>query len=131
MLLRKAECLPRWPLRDRRYRLFQLHIENGDAVGIIHLYFPIDSVLRGDRALTQQAQRAPVVSAIDFFLLLANPGVEMEDRVKRQTIDQNPAIADSHSALFSQVASGMPSGCRCLGSQFIHEHRDFRGGRRH
>src|SRR5437762_3874628 len=128
MLLRDAECLPRGPLRDRRYRLFQLHIENGNAVGIIHLYFPIDSVLRGDRGLTQQAQRAPVVFFIDFFLLIANPGMEMEDRVKRQAIDQKPAIADSHSALFSQVASGMPSGCWCAGSQLVHEHRDFGGG---
>ena len=99
MLLRDAECLPRGPLRDRRYRLFQLHIENGNAVGIIHLYFPIDSVLRGDRGLTQQAQRAPVVSFIDFFLLIANPGMEMEDRVKRQAIDQKPAIADSYVAI--------------------------------
>ena len=36
----------------------------------------------------------------------------MENRVKWQAINENPAIADPHSALFSQVASLMPSGCR-------------------
>ena len=53
----------------------------------------------------------------------------MENCVKRQAINKNPAIADFYSALFSKIANSMASGCWGAGSQFIHEHRNSGGGR--
>ena len=55
MLLRNAECLPRGPLRDRRYRLFQSHVQNSGAPRIVHLYLPVNSILGDHRGLAQEA----------------------------------------------------------------------------
>ncbi len=55
MLLRNAECLPRGPLRDRRYRLFQSHVQNSGAPRIVHLYLLFYYLFGDHRDLAQQA----------------------------------------------------------------------------
>jgi len=55
MLLRKAECLPRGPLRDRCNRLLQSYIYNSGTPLVVHLDFPIESILGGYRGFAQQA----------------------------------------------------------------------------